>query len=60
MKRPLRALLLVLGGISPLHITLFTDLCLRYVKEWTHPGPGGGGRRARSARGSSARAGGAR
>ncbi|POX64760.1 TIGR03943 family protein [Streptomyces sp. Ru62] len=33
MKRSLQAGLLVLCGLGLLHVSLFTDLCLRYVKE---------------------------
>ncbi|MHB9857060.1 TIGR03943 family putative permease subunit [Streptomyces sp. YIM S03343] len=32
MKRPLQAALLVLSGLGLLHVSLFTDLYLRYVK----------------------------
>ncbi|MEU3550899.1 TIGR03943 family putative permease subunit [Streptomyces longwoodensis] len=32
MKRPLQAALLVLSGVGLLHVSLFTDLYLRYVK----------------------------
>ena len=37
MKRPVQSVLLVLGGIGLLHASLFTDLCLRYVKEGMRP-----------------------
>ncbi|MBX7546567.1 TIGR03943 family protein [Streptomyces sp. tea 10] len=37
MKRWLRAGLLALCGLGLLHISLFTDLCLRYVKEGMRP-----------------------
>lgn len=37
MKRPVQMILLVLGGIGLLHASLFTDLCLRYVKEGMRP-----------------------
>jgi uncharacterized repeat protein (TIGR03943 family) len=37
VKRPIQAVLLVLGGIGLLHSSLFTDLCLRYVKEGMRP-----------------------
>ncbi|MFI8893474.1 TIGR03943 family putative permease subunit [Streptomyces paradoxus] len=37
MKRPVQALLLVLSGIGLLHVSLFTDLYLRYVKDWMRP-----------------------
>ncbi|MET9447298.1 TIGR03943 family putative permease subunit [Streptomyces cinerochromogenes] len=37
MKRSLQAGLLVLCGLGLLHISLFTDLCLRYVKEGMRP-----------------------
>ncbi|MFJ3233853.1 TIGR03943 family putative permease subunit [Streptomyces sp. NPDC086787] len=37
MKRPLQAILLVLGGLGLLRVSLFTDLCLRYVKEGMRP-----------------------
>ncbi|MEV7992740.1 TIGR03943 family protein [Streptomyces sp. NPDC086077] len=37
MKRPLQAVLLVLSGTSLLYLSLFTDLYLRYVKEWMRP-----------------------
>lgn len=37
MKRPVQVVLLVLGGIGLLHASLFTDLCLRYVKEGMRP-----------------------
>ncbi|MEV6834221.1 TIGR03943 family protein [Streptomyces sp. NPDC051133] len=37
MKRSLRAVLLVLCGLGLLRISLFTDLCLRYVKESMRP-----------------------
>ncbi|UXY25627.1 TIGR03943 family putative permease subunit [Streptomyces sp. HUAS TT20] len=37
MKRPIQAILLVLSGLGLLHISLFTDLCLRYVKEGMRP-----------------------
>ncbi|MFE5829333.1 TIGR03943 family putative permease subunit [Streptomyces sp. NPDC056488] len=37
MKRSLQAVLLVLSGTGLLHISLFTDLYLRYVKEWMRP-----------------------
>ncbi len=35
--RPLKAGLLVLCGLGLLHVSLFTDLCLRYVKEGMRP-----------------------
>ncbi|MFI9806023.1 TIGR03943 family putative permease subunit [Streptomyces sp. NPDC052301] len=37
MNRSLRAVLLVLCGLGLLRISLFTDLCLRYVKESMRP-----------------------
>ncbi|GHG98942.1 TIGR03943 family putative permease subunit [Streptomyces lanatus] len=37
MKRPLQMVLLVLIGLGLLHASLFTDLCLRYVKEGMRP-----------------------
>ncbi|MEU6666264.1 TIGR03943 family protein [Streptomyces sp. NPDC046727] len=37
MKRSLQAGLLVLFGLGLLHVSLFTDLCLRYVKEGMRP-----------------------
>ncbi|MFF8730278.1 TIGR03943 family putative permease subunit [Streptomyces sp. NPDC015171] len=37
MKRSLQAGLLVLCGLGLLHVSLFTDLCLRYVKEGMRP-----------------------
>ncbi|MET8225631.1 TIGR03943 family protein [Streptomyces sp. NPDC005301] len=37
MKRPLQVLLLVLSGLGLLHASLFTDLCLRYVKPGMRP-----------------------
>ncbi|MGQ4389589.1 TIGR03943 family putative permease subunit [Streptomyces sp. SAS_270] len=37
MKRPFQVILLVLGGLGLLHASLFTDLCLRYVKEGMRP-----------------------
>ncbi|MCS0602446.1 TIGR03943 family protein [Streptomyces sp. LP11] len=37
MKRILQAGLLVLCGLGLLHVSLFTDLCLRYVKEGMRP-----------------------
>lgn len=37
MKRPFQVMLLVLGGLGLLHASLFTDLCLRYVKEGMRP-----------------------
>ena len=37
MKRPVQVTLLVLGGLGLLHASLFTDLCLRYVKEGLRP-----------------------
>ncbi|OIJ99468.1 TIGR03943 family putative permease subunit [Streptomyces monashensis] len=37
MKRSLRAVLLALCGLGLLHISLFSDLCLRYVKESMRP-----------------------
>lgn len=37
MKRPVQVVLLMLGGIGLLHASLFTDLCLRYVKEGMRP-----------------------
>ncbi|MFF4014833.1 TIGR03943 family putative permease subunit [Streptomyces sp. NPDC001843] len=37
MKRVLQALLLALTGLGLLHTALFTDLCLRYVKEGLRP-----------------------
>ncbi|MER6030398.1 TIGR03943 family protein [Streptomyces sp. NPDC001851] len=37
MKRPLQAGLLLLCGLGLLHISLLTDLCLRYVKESMRP-----------------------
>jgi uncharacterized repeat protein (TIGR03943 family) len=37
VKRPLQVLLLVLSGLGLLHASLFTDLCLRYVKAGMRP-----------------------
>ncbi len=37
MKRSPQAILLVLSGTGLLHISLLTDLYLRYVKDWTRP-----------------------
>ncbi|MFJ7900213.1 TIGR03943 family putative permease subunit [Streptomyces sp. NPDC096198] len=37
MKRPAQVLLLVLCGLGLLHVSLFTDLSLRYVKEGLRP-----------------------
>ncbi|MEU9287751.1 TIGR03943 family protein [Streptomyces sp. NPDC048275] len=37
MKRHAQILLLVLSGLGLLHASLFTDLCLRYVKEGMRP-----------------------
>ncbi|MET9930929.1 MULTISPECIES: TIGR03943 family protein [unclassified Streptomyces] len=37
MKRSPQTVLLVLGGTGLLHISLLTDLYLRYVKEWMRP-----------------------
>lgn len=37
MKRHIQAVLLVLTGLGLLHAALFTDLCLRYVKEGQRP-----------------------
>ncbi|MEU7424160.1 TIGR03943 family protein [Streptomyces sp. NPDC040750] len=37
MKRIMQAALLVLCGLGLLHVSLFTDLCLRYVKEGMRP-----------------------
>ncbi|MDO0929032.1 TIGR03943 family protein [Streptomyces sp. TG1A-8] len=37
MKRPFQMTLLVLSGIGLLHVALFTDLYLRYVKEGMRP-----------------------
>ncbi|MGW7048903.1 TIGR03943 family putative permease subunit [Streptomyces avermitilis] len=37
MKRPAQVLLLVLSGLGLLHASLFSDLCLRYVKEGVRP-----------------------
>ncbi|MFF4208743.1 TIGR03943 family putative permease subunit [Streptomyces sp. NPDC001796] len=37
MKRPFPAVLLVLGGLGLLHASLFTDLCLRYVRPGLRP-----------------------
>ncbi|MET7682646.1 TIGR03943 family protein [Streptomyces sp. NPDC005423] len=37
MKRPAQILLLVLSGLGLLHASLFTDLCLRYVKAGMRP-----------------------
>ncbi|BBC34131.1 hypothetical protein SGFS_054250 [Streptomyces graminofaciens] len=37
MKRPVQAVLLLLSGLGVLHASLFTDLCLRYVKEGMRP-----------------------
>ncbi|MEV6684514.1 TIGR03943 family protein [Streptomyces sp. NPDC051130] len=37
MKRPTQAFLLLLSGSGLLHISLFTDLCLRYVKPGMRP-----------------------
>ncbi|MEU7057271.1 TIGR03943 family protein [Streptomyces sp. NPDC046197] len=37
MKRPLQVTLLVLSGLGLLHVSLFTDLCLRYVREGMRP-----------------------
>ncbi|WP_435612058.1 TIGR03943 family putative permease subunit [Streptomyces sp. bgisy159] len=37
MKRPVQALLLVLSGLGLLHVTVLSDVYLRYVKEGMHP-----------------------
>jgi len=37
VKRPVQVILLVLSGLGLLHASLFTDLCLRYVKEGMRP-----------------------
>ncbi|MFE0328558.1 TIGR03943 family putative permease subunit [Streptomyces sp. NPDC058960] len=37
MKRPFPAVLLVLSGLGLLHASLFTDLCLRYVRPGLRP-----------------------
>ncbi|WP_217546619.1 TIGR03943 family protein [Streptomyces sp. GbtcB6] len=37
MRRPLQVTLLVLSGLGLLHSSLFTDLCLRYVKPGMRP-----------------------
>jgi uncharacterized repeat protein (TIGR03943 family) len=37
VKRPFPALLLVLSGLGVLHASLFTDLCLRYVRAGLRP-----------------------
>ncbi|MGX9885704.1 TIGR03943 family putative permease subunit [Streptomyces sp. NPDC002276] len=37
MRRPLQVTLLVLNGLGLLHASLFTDLCLRYVKPSMRP-----------------------
>jgi uncharacterized repeat protein (TIGR03943 family) len=37
VKRRLQEILLVLSGLGLLHASLFTDLCLRYVKEGMRP-----------------------
>ncbi|MER5787858.1 TIGR03943 family protein [Streptomyces sp. NPDC001980] len=37
MRRPLQVTLLVLSGLGLLHVSLFTDLCLRYVKPGMRP-----------------------
>ncbi|MET7569148.1 TIGR03943 family protein [Streptomyces sp. NPDC005492] len=37
MRRPLQVTLLVLSGLGLLHASLFTDLCLRYVKPSMRP-----------------------
>ncbi|MGX1542814.1 TIGR03943 family putative permease subunit [Streptomyces adustus] len=37
MKRPAQVALLVLSGLGLLHASLFTDLCLRYVREGMRP-----------------------
>ncbi|WP_055492194.1 TIGR03943 family protein [Streptomyces sp. TP-A0356] len=37
MKRPAQVLLLVLSGLGLLHASLFTDLCLRYVRPGLRP-----------------------
>ena len=37
MRRPLQVTLLVLCGLGLLHASLFTDLCLRYVKPGMRP-----------------------
>ncbi|MFF2384280.1 TIGR03943 family putative permease subunit [Streptomyces sp. NPDC058108] len=37
MKRPVQAVLLLLSGFGLLHISLFTDLCLRYVRPGMRP-----------------------
>ncbi|MFD5074311.1 TIGR03943 family putative permease subunit [Streptomyces sp. NPDC058371] len=37
MKRPLQVILLALSGLGLLHSSLFTDLCLRYVKPGMRP-----------------------
>jgi uncharacterized repeat protein (TIGR03943 family) len=37
VKRPLQAVLLALSGLGLLHVSLFSDLYLRYVKDWMRP-----------------------
>jgi len=37
VRRPLQVTLLVLSGLGLLHASLFTDLCLRYVKPSMRP-----------------------
>ncbi|MFJ8155253.1 TIGR03943 family putative permease subunit [Streptomyces sp. NPDC094468] len=37
MRRPLQVTLLVLSGLGLLHASLFTDVCLRYVKPGMRP-----------------------
>ncbi|MCW7942636.1 membrane protein [Streptomyces hygroscopicus] len=37
MKRPAQVLLLVVSGLGLLHASLFTDLCLRYVRPGLRP-----------------------
>ncbi|MET9387241.1 TIGR03943 family protein [Streptomyces sp. NPDC002928] len=37
MKRPVQVTLLVLSGLGLLHASLFTDLCLRYVRAGMRP-----------------------
>ncbi|WP_181805762.1 TIGR03943 family putative permease subunit [Streptomyces shenzhenensis] len=37
MRRPLQVTLLILSGLGLLHASLFTDLCLRYVKPGMRP-----------------------
>ncbi|MFB0627732.1 TIGR03943 family protein [Streptomyces sp. AB3(2024)] len=37
MKRPVQVVLLLLSGFGLLHVSLFTDLCLRYVKPGMQP-----------------------